>query len=94
MPMPVVQGDAAMVALVRKRYAVLLDVAASIVDGMAAINVPDVLLDDLAAMLGAGREPFHADADTEGLGELEAVQSSIRELKERLAAIEQEIDEP
>ena len=94
MPMPAGLDAAAMVAMVRKRFAMLLDVAASIVDGMAAIDVPDELLDELAALLGERRETFRADADTEGLGELEAVQSSIRELKERLAAIEQEIDEP
>ncbi|MBN2152855.1 MAG: hypothetical protein JW839_15495, partial [Candidatus Lokiarchaeota archaeon] len=94
MPMPAGAVDAAMVAMVRKRFAVLLDVAAGIADGMAAIDVPDELLDDLAALLDVKREPFRADADTEGLGELEAVRSSVQELKARLASIEQDIDEP
>ncbi|MEX2680878.1 MAG: hypothetical protein Q6373_004710 [Candidatus Sigynarchaeota archaeon] len=91
MPIPADQVDA---DVVHKRFTALLDVAISIVEGMTVINAPDELLDDLAAELGTGREPFHINADTDGLGELEAVQTAVRELKERLASIEQEIDEP
>jgi hypothetical protein len=90
-PMPIGLVDAAMV---RKRFAVLLDVAASITDGMEVFDVPDEMLDDLAALLGVEREPFFVNANTEGLGELEAVQSSIQELKARLATIEQDIEDP